>query len=205
MRLIIEKARVSFANSLFTPQKNDNGKLSYNCHLLIPKTDEGTVRLVIETMRKVAIDKWGNEGGKILKGLKAAGRVFMRKGDEKPDYEGYEGMIFLSVRSHGTKPKLLNKDKSPVTEEQGTLYSGCYVYAVLEVYAQDHKTYGKRINCSIGGLMVIEDGESLGITTRASDEDFPDIADTGDELGVGEISTSSKDEMAELLGDGVPF
>lgn len=197
MRLILEKVRVSFAQSLFNPQKDDKGKKTYNCHLLIPNKGPDLVK-VVETVKKVAIDKWGARGNETFKALMSSGKTFLHSGAEKPDYEGYDGMMYLSVRSR-IIPKLLNKDKTPVTEEQGTLYSGCYVYAILDVYPQDNN-YGKRINCSIGGLMVVADGDALGASTKAKDEEFPDIADTGDELGIGgEAKTSVEDDMEALL------
>lgn len=200
MRLIIEKARVSFAQSLFNPQEDDKGKKNYNCHLLIPNKGAELAK-VVEVMKKVAIEKWGAKGEATFKALTSGGKTFLHSGAEKPDYEGYDGMMYLSVRSR-VIPKLLNKDKTPATEEQGTLYSGCYVYAILDVYPQDHATYGKRINCSIGGLMVVADGEALGTSTKAKDEEFPDIADTGDELGMGDAGPNSVDDDMEALLNG---
>lgn len=200
MRLILTKARVSFAHSLFEGQVGDDGKISYNCHLLIPKGSTDA-KLVMEAMKKAAAEKWQSKGEATLKGLFTANKVFFRKGDEKPDYEGYDGMMFLSVRTN-TKPKLLNKDKTPVTQDQGTLYSGCYVYAILEVKAMDNK-YGKRMNCYISGLMVVADGESLGGSAKATDEEFPDIADTGDEFGIGDsASNETLDDDFESMMNG---
>ena len=207
MRLIIKEARVSFANSLFEGQMQSDGKLSYNCHLLLSKKSP-VIKQVVDAMKQAANDKWGDKGPDMFKALTASGNVFLRNGDEKPDYDGYDGMMFLSVRTNkafnvnANSPKLLNKDKTPAKQEQGTVYSGCYVFAILEVKGIDKTlkdgTRVKRISAYIQGLMVVKDGESLGGSVRANDEDFPDIADTGDDFGIGDTGEGS-DELDSLI------
>ena len=65
-------------------------------------------------------------------------------------------------------------------EEDGRPYGGCYVRAVLDLWAQDNK-WGKRINCTLKGVQFIKDGDAFSASTPAQDEDFADISDTGDD------------------------
>lgn len=105
----------------------------------------------------------------------------MRDGDLE-DYDGYEGMFYISA-SNSRAPVLVDRRKGSdgkwLPSPKGQLYSGCYVNAVINVWAQDNK-YGKRLNASIESVQFYRDGDPFGAkpvdpNEAFDDEDFDDI------------------------------
>jgi hypothetical protein len=71
----------------------------------------------------------------------------------------------------------VDKDRSPLVSADGRPYSGCYVNAQVEVWAQDHKSFGKRINAQLLGVQFVEDGDSFQAgAPPANPEDFGDLS-----------------------------
>jgi hypothetical protein len=61
----------------------------------------------------------------------------------------------------------------------GKPYSGCYVNAVIELWAQDNK-FGKRINASLMGVQFLRDGQRLSGGGVASADDFQAIPEAAE-------------------------
>ena len=56
---------------------------------------------------------------------------------------------------------------------QASPYSGCYVNAVIEVWAQDNE-HGKRLNARLKSVQFFKDGEAFGAAPSNPNEDFTD-------------------------------
>jgi len=67
-------------------------------------------------------------------------------------------------------------------EDDGTIYAGCYVNAIISLWAQDN-TYGKRINAQLEGVQFCNNGEPLGAGGIDVDE-FDAFASEDVRLGV---------------------
>jgi len=129
-------------------------------------------------MLDVARAKWGKDGDKILAELKKKDRVCYHESEyanEAGDtYDGFEDKHYLSVGGK-VRPTVLNRDKTPLTEKDGVIYSGCFVNLIFEMWAQDNK-YGKRINADIKGVQFVKDGDSFGGSSKpASVDDFEEV------------------------------
>jgi hypothetical protein len=75
---------------------------------------------------------------------------------------------------------VIDRDKSPLTAEDGKPYSGCYVNCSLELWAQDN-SYGKRINAQLGGVQFFKDGDAFSGGGSAADaDDFDEITEGAD-------------------------
>ena len=60
------------------------------------------------------------------------------------------------------------------------IYDGCRVNAKIEIWAQDNK-FGRRINCSLLGVMFAGEGENFGGgAAPASADDFAGMAAKAD-------------------------
>ena len=70
--------------------------------------------------------------------------------------------------------ELVEFDRSPLTETDGRPYSGCYVVAIVELWAQDN-SWGKRVNATLKGVQFFADGEAFSGGTPASAGDFDDL------------------------------
>lgn len=115
--------------------------------------------------------------------------------DEFVDKEGefYAGVdadtLYISANKQEEKCKdgvltVLDQDKQPIAANSGRLFSGCYVNAVLDIYAFPAKNGGKDgVTASLEGVQLLRKGEPLGITQidAADDFDEEEIDDVGGE------------------------
>ena len=105
-----------------------------------------------------------------LKGAKLkADKICLKDGDDI-DYDGYAGTMSIKA-SNNKRPMVIDRDKSPLTEDDNRLYAGCYVNGIIELWAQNNQ-YGKRINANLLGVQFFKDGEPFGDGVSASADDF---------------------------------
>ncbi len=141
-------------------------------------TDDPAAKVMSSAIDEAAAEKWGPKAKDILKALRAKGDVCLHAGEEKAQYDGFEGNLFVSARSK-TRPTVVDKDKTPLTMADGKPYGGCYVNAILDVWAQDNN-FGKRVNASLSGIQFAGDGDSFGGARPARVDDFDVVEDTAD-------------------------
>jgi len=152
--------------------------------------DSANEKNVKKAMAEAAEAKWPGKGKETLKQLWAGGKVCLRDGDQKANYDGFEGMLFVST-SNPKRPAVFDRDRTPLTEEDGRPYPGCYVNAKIDLWAMDNQ-FGKRINASVVGVQFVRDGEAFGGgAAPATADDFPELEEP--EAG------------AEVEDDDIPF
>jgi hypothetical protein len=191
--VILKDVRLSFAH-LFQPQEGkvdevtgQKGEPKYNCSFLFGKsTPSGKanfakVKAAAERVKKA---KWGDNIPKLK-----PEKVCMRDGDLE-SYDGYADMFYVSS-SNSRKPKLIDRDKSPLDEGSGKLYSGCYVNAVVRLWCQDNK-HGKRVNASLDAVQFLRHGDAFGFREVDVDEKFEDVSDS-DDAGNSDIGDDDED------------
>jgi hypothetical protein len=132
--------------------------------------DHEAAKAVEAAIEQVATEKWGTKTKDILKAIRTKGDVCLHNGDEKAQYDGFEGNLYVSARSK-SRPTVIDKDKTPLTLADGKPYGGCYVNAILDIWAQDNN-FGKRVNASLSGIQFVADGESFGGARPARVDDF---------------------------------
>jgi hypothetical protein len=189
--VLLKNVRLSFA-ALYEPAKDRKDKKTgelikgkYKANFLIPKnTAEGKREMakVRKACDEVKEKKWGNKIPKLK-----PNQVCVRDGDLE-DYEGYEGMFYVSA-SNNDRPALITKHKDDKGEwlpaPKGKLYSGCYVNALIRIWAQDDPDYGKRLNCSVEAVQFAGKGEAFsGGGPVDTKEKFSEIEeDEGEDYG----------------------
>lgn len=123
---------------------------------------------------KLTNEKWLKKGPGILKAIKMTGKIFVRDGDTKPDYDGFPGTHFISARSKVRFP-VFDQLKQPLEESDGKIFSGCYVDATLEAYAYTKGNNG--LGCRVRGVQLRRIGEAFGGGgPPADDSEFDEIA-----------------------------
>lgn len=178
MKLKLQNVRAAFLKVFKAEAVNGGDKPVFGASWLIDPKDP-QIKLIEDTIKAVCKEKWGAKADAIYKELKSGGRLCLKDGDSKASYEGFEGMMFISSTS-ATRPLALNRDKTPVTEEDGVLYSGCYCNVSLELWPQDNQ-FGKRINAQLGGVQFVKDGDAFsGGGTAADESDFDDLGEGSD-------------------------
>jgi len=177
MKLKLTNVRLAFP-ALFEAQTvNGEGKPAFSGSFLIEPTD-AQIKTINAGIEQVARDKWGAKADAILKQMRATDKVALHDGDLKSQYAGYAGMQYVSARS-ATRPLVIDRDKSPLTEQDGKPYAGCYVNASIELWAQDNN-YGKRVNASLGGVQFLKDGDAFVGGGAADPDEFEDLAEGAD-------------------------
>lgn len=177
--ILLKNVRCSFFNA-FQPQAMKQGdKPAYSSHFLL-ENDDPQLKELAKLIKEVAVEAYGSKGEQLLKQLKAADKICLRDGDDKLTadgdvMEGYEGHHYVSSRSY-VRPTIIDRDKSPLSEDDGRPYSGCYVNAQVNIWAQSGE-YGKRINAQLGGVQFVKDGAAFGGGKPADPSVFDDIAD----------------------------
>jgi hypothetical protein len=141
-------------------------------------------KLIEGAMLAEANAQWNDKGESVLKMLVEDGSVCFNKkvyrskktGDA---YQGFEGKHYLSTRNASTQPTVFNQFGDQVTakgEIERQAFSGAVVAASVEIWAQDNK-WGRRINCTLRGVMLTGEGENFGGgSSPASSDEFASLA-----------------------------
>lgn len=174
MKIKLNNVRLAFPQLFEAKSVNGEGEPAFSASFLMdPKhTAAAELRAAFETLGK---DKWGAKWPAIKKEIEAKDRTALHDGDTKSSYGGFEGNLFVSARTK-TRPLVIDKDKTQLDSADGKPYAGCYVNAVIELWAQDNN-YGKRINASLRGVQFVRDGEAFGGGGSASEDDFDDVTE----------------------------
>jgi len=182
--VVLEMVRLSFPK-LWKPEASIEGSVpKYGAAFLMDPSSETGKRNIkkIEAAVKRAADKtWAEKADKVRKTLDSD-RSGLRDGDTATNsdgdvYGGYEDMVFISA-SNRRRPQVLNRDKSPLVEEDGVLYGGCYVDAVVSVWAtSDKKLGGNGIFCTLELVRFRKDGEPFGAGPIDADDYLDDLDD----------------------------
>lgn len=178
MKLMLSNVRMAFPNLFEAKQVQGQGEPKFGCSLLFDKTHPAYKALLAAT-EEVGKAKWAAKWPEVKKGLGVKDRLAVHDGDAKSTYQGFEGNFFVSA-SNKVRPTAIDRDKSPLTAQDGKLYAGCYVNASVEVWAQDN-TYGKGVNVSLRGVQFAADGEAFSAGGAADADEFED-ASQEDEL-----------------------
>jgi len=152
-KINLPAVRLSFP-SLFktaTFGGEDTGK--FEATFILDKRDHAAV---IEKI-KAAIGRMIKEE---MKGkAPAADKICLKDGDQSDRAES--AGTYTIKASTKKRPLVINRDKSPITIEDNIIYAGCYVNAIISIWAQDNQ-WGKRINASLDGVQFVRDGEPFG-------------------------------------------
>ena len=174
MKVKLPNVRLAFPALFEAKTVNGEGEPRFSAaFLLSPK--HPAFKEVEAAIEAVAKEKWGAKYAKILEELKNKDKTALHDGNSKSEYDGYEGNFFISA-GNKVRPTVLDRDKSPLVAADGRPYAGCFVNAVVEIWAQDNK-FGKRINASLGGVQFFKDGDAFAGGGVADESDFDDIGE----------------------------
>ena len=85
--------------------------------------------------------------------------------------------MIVSTRSY-QRPSVFGSDKSPLTEADGKIYSGCFVNVSFDIWAQTYNGV-PRINAQLRGVQFAKDGDAFSGGQAASADEFDDVSDVG--------------------------
>ena len=157
---------------MFTPKAFGKQDPKFSASFLINKSDKAQVKLIEAAIEKVALAKFG---GKIPKKLKTP----LFDGDEKEDVDGYgDEIVYVNAKSGANKrPQVVNRDRSALVEEDGVIYAGCVVNAMVDLYAYDHPVGGKGVAAGLQAIQFVKDAPSFGADPVNVDSAFEDLTE----------------------------
>lgn len=162
MKIKLHNVRLSFP-SVFRRENFNGEEGKFAATFLINKESQSDkIKEIQKGIESLIADR--------LKGAKLKEDKICLKDGDGIEYAGYAGHMSIKA-SNNKRPLVLNADKSQLTEDDGKLYAGCYVNAVIELWAQDNQ-YGKRINANLLGVQFFKDGEPFSDGVVASEDDF---------------------------------
>ncbi len=163
-KLILKNVRLSFP-SLFQKAEFDGNIGKFEATALLSKEAHATVIAKIESIIDAEC-----KGAKIKR--PSPDKICLRDGDQV-EYDGYAGMMSLKA-ANKKRPTVINRDKSPIIEDDNIMYAGCYVNMIVDFWVQNNG-FGKRVNANLLGVQFVKDGEAFGADTASSVDEFDDL------------------------------
>ena len=175
-KIPLNNVRLSFPR-LFKPKAFKEGQdpRFEAAFLLDPSNKEHakTIKVIENTAKELLAEHFGKT---IPKGIKYC---FGLSEDAGKEYDGYEGMFFITCNTK-QRPVVVNRDRTPLAEEDGVVYAGCYVNGNVTLWVQDNQ-YGKRVNANLRSVQFVKDGEAFGVEPVVADDEFDALPDEGED------------------------
>lgn len=177
MKVKLNNVRLAFPKLFKAEQVNGQGEPKFSAAFLLAPNHPAVASLKA-AFDEVGKAKWGDKWTTVKKTLEAGDKLALHNGDTKADLDGYEGNLFINANTK-TRPLVIDRNRTPLTQEDGKPYAGCYVNASVELWAQENE-FGKRINASLRGVQFYGDGDAFAGGGTADADEFEDLAVTDD-------------------------
>lgn len=172
MEIKLRGVRLSFPD-LFEPRAFQQGDTpKYKATFLVPKGSPQAKEIeaaIVETAKA----KWPKDYQKVLASIKGNANKFCWQDGDNKSYDGYEGMMAISA-SNKARPSVFDRDRSPLTKDDGKPYAGCFVNAIIDLFAYENT--GKGVAASLSGVQFFKDGEAFSGGRPASADAFDDLS-----------------------------
>jgi len=165
--IMLKNLQLAFP-AIAEPQAFGEGEPAYGAKFPIKPNSEQQ-KAIEAAIREEAVAEWKDKADSVLSMLAEDNKlcfvkkVYRSKKTGEP-YAGFEDAHYLSTRNSKTQPTVYNEYGEAVTGKsdiERKAFSGAIVNASVEVWAQDNK-WGRRVNCSLRGIMLTGEGQSLG-------------------------------------------
>lgn len=157
--------RLSYPNLFKARAMEKDKEPSFSAAFIFDKVKDAAQIVKLQAMIKaVAEEKWGV--GKIPKVMKPC----LRDGAEK-DTDGYGPDVMFFSAGNKKRIPVVDRDLTPLTEQDSKPYAGCYVNVSVRLWAQDND-YGKRVNAQLRAVQFVRDGEAFGDKPADATKEF---------------------------------
>lgn len=163
-KMMLKNVRLSFP-SVFRKAEFDGNVGKFEGTFLFDKSDTKTKAMLDEAIEAAIAE---------AKVKVPSDKRCLKDGDES-DYDGYADHWSFKAAS-SKRPTVIDRDKTPIVEEDEKIYAGCYVNAVVDLWIQNNK-FGKRVNANLYGIQFVKDGEPFGLGATDVSDDFDDLED----------------------------
>lgn len=190
LRFRLDDVRVDWPELFFGKQFNGTGDFRCGATLILGP-DHPQFKQMQHAIETAAREKWKDKWESRLKGARLKDNVCLRDGDAKAKYDGYVGNFYVTASCKGNeveelcaKPPVYDKFRNEINpadvragKARNPIYRGCYVNALIEVYAMDQ--YGDQVNAKLVGIQFRRDGDAFGSAPARAD-DFEDVTEGAD-------------------------
>ena len=167
--MLIKNVRLSFPD-LFRAVAFEAGKEPKFGAMFIMEPGHPQIAEVQAAIQKVAAEKWP-------KNLPSSLPLCMRPNSDKGHLEGFDDGGWFINTSSKKRPTIIGRDRTPLVEQDGQPYAGCYVNAIIDVWALNNPQFPKRICAELKGVQFVGDGEPFGGSSPAAADDFEMLDD----------------------------
>lgn len=166
------KVRLSFPHLFTARAVNEGDKPKFSANFILDNDEhEDLIAELEDAIESVATEQWK---GKTPKNLKTC----LRDGEDYADKDGYgDGTMFLTA-STDKRPPVVDRDMSPIVEDDDKIYAGCFVNATIRLWAQDNQ-YGKRVNANLRAVQFVRDGDAFGAEPIDIENEFAPLDSEG--------------------------
>ena len=186
IELKLQNVRIAFPHLFVATKFQDAGEAKFRANFILGPDHPQFVE-VQKTILAAAQSAWGEKAKTKLAAIKNNPQKFCwRDGNTKPETEGYPGNFFISASST-VRPTVVDRDRSSLTAEEGRPYGGCYVNAIVDIYASSK--YGDAISAGLKGVQFLRDGDAFSGSAPAKADAFDIVEgadapamDTGDDI-----------------------
>lgn len=179
VRFKLSNVRLSYEHVFKPTRFDDNQEAKYSATFIIPKNHPdlpAVKRAMVEAGREEYASAFG--GNSWPKGftcsLKDADTEVNSLGEVLAEKNpSYKGCYILEANST-RRPVTVNRDKSALTEDDGVIYSGCYVNASLAADAYEYGKVKRGVKVYLNGVQFVRDGERFGVDAL---DDFEELGE----------------------------
>lgn len=184
IKIKLRNVRLSYEH-IFTPTKFDDNQetAKYSATFIIPK-DHADVPAIKKALMEAGKETFpadfqtGAWPKGYTCGLKDADKDTDSNGEVLAEKnEAYKGCYIIEANSV-RRPLAIDRKKAAVTEEDGVIYSGCYVNAVLGISGYTYGKVKKGVKAYLNGVQFVADGERFGADAMS---DFDELDEDGDD------------------------
>jgi hypothetical protein len=167
-KIVLRNVRLSYEH-IFTASKFDESQetAKYSATLIIPK-DHPDVPALKRALKEAGAEKFPTAFGGATwpRGytcaLKDADVDTNNAGDllseNNPEYKG----CYVLRADSTSRPIVLDRRKAAITEEDGIIYSGCYINVSMSAAGYEFGKMKKGVKCYLNGVQFVKDGDRFG-------------------------------------------
>lgn len=162
------ECRLSFAQFLFTPRKDEKKKTSrYQATLIFMN---GVDRSKLDgAVRRCIVETWGEKGLERAKQGLIKNPFIAGDGKEARSKETGElhpgmgpGLFFIRTLANEDRPPVVRYKDPNIPATRDEVYSGCYGFAVVNAFAWHNDENGDGVSFGIKYFQKLRDGERIG-------------------------------------------
>lgn len=182
LHLVLRKVRIAYPQ-VFEPKHNDlSGKDEYSVQVRLYETNPEHMKIVekIKAAKIIAAEAfWGRDA-----------KAFASRAEKNDNNRGLrhneEGGYWLlnaKRRPDQQAPRVVGRDRTMVLRpEDGKIYSGAVCNVIVELWCYSSDKFPPGYSFTLCGVQFVEDGDPIGGTSAAKDEDFDDLSDDDDNV-----------------------